>query len=160
MPAAGILAPLGFVVANLIVLSALMFSIGVGAVLCAQNPAAPARGGRQAAPPPAAEQGGGRGAQSPASQRPPQTTKPQEYAAEQVRAGGTIFSSQCGFCHGRDAAGGESGPDLTRSTVVAEDVRGNKIAPVLRSGRVDKGDGNRAAVFATSVRHSLAIGDQ
>ena len=121
------------------VLSALMFSICVGAVLCAQNPAAPARGGRQAAPPPAAEQGGGRGAQSSASQRPPQTTKPQEYAAEQVRAGGTIFSSQCGFCHGRDAAGGESGPDLTRSTVVAEDVRGNKIAPVLRSGRVDKG---------------------
>ena len=122
------------------VLSALMFSICVGAVLCAQNPApaAPARGGRQAAPP-AAEQGGGRGAQSPASQRPPQTAKPQEYAAEQVRAGGTVFSSQCGFCHGRDAAGGESGPDLTRSSVVAEDLRGNKIAPVLRNGRVDKG---------------------
>src|SRR5438132_64595 len=92
------------------VLSALIFSVCVGAVLRAQNPApaAPARGGRQAAPP-AAEQGGGRGAQSPASQRPPQTAKPQEYPAEQVRAGGTVFSSQCGFCHGRDAAGGDGG---------------------------------------------------
>jgi len=80
-----------------------------------------------------------RGAQSPASQRPPQTAKPQEYPAEQVRAGEAVFSSQCGFCHGRDAAGGESGPDLTRSSVVAEDIRGNKIGVVIRNGRVDKG---------------------
>src|SRR5438093_10691353 len=137
-------------------LSALMFSICAGALLCAQNPApaAPARGGRQAAPP-AAEQGGGRGAQSPASQRPPQTGKPQEYSAEQVRAGGTVFSSQCGFCHGRDAAGGESGPDLTRSTLVSEDVRGDKIGPVVRAGRADRGmpaialaDADLAAVVA------------
>ena len=35
--------------------------------------------------------------------------------------------------------GGETGPDLTRSTLVAEDFRGDKIAPLLRSGRVDKG---------------------
>ncbi len=35
--------------------------------------------------------------------------------------------------------GGESGPDLTRATVVAEDVRGDKIGPLLRAGRVDKG---------------------
>src|SRR5436190_19766356 len=38
---------------------------------------------------------------------------PQVYAPEQVRAGQPIFSAQCGFCHGRDAMGGESGPDLT-----------------------------------------------
>jgi cytochrome c oxidase cbb3-type subunit 3 len=35
--------------------------------------------------------------------------------------------------------GGESGPDLTRATVVAEDVRGDKMGPLLRAGRVDKG---------------------
>jgi len=50
-----------------------------------------------------------------------------------------VFASQCGFCHGRDAMGGESGPDLTRSTVVAEDNRGDKIGLVVRNGRNDKG---------------------
>src|SRR5438067_2141994 len=82
---------------------------------------------------------GQRGAQSPASQRLPQTATPQSYSAEQVQAGQGRFASQCGFCHGRDAAGGETGPDLTRSTLVAEDVRGNKIGPLLRAGRTDKG---------------------
>ena len=86
----------------------------------------------------AAQQGGGR-AQSPASQRPPQTATPQTYPPEQVLAGQARFSAQCGFCHGRDTAGGETGPDLTRSQLVAEDVRGDKIGPLLRAGRVDKG---------------------
>ena len=35
--------------------------------------------------------------------------------------------------------GGETGPDLTRSALVAEDVRGDKIIPLFRNGRVDKG---------------------
>ena len=35
--------------------------------------------------------------------------------------------------------GGETGPDLTRSQVVAEDVKGDKIGPVVRSGRPEKG---------------------
>lgn len=78
-------------------------------------------------------------AQSPASQRPPQTATPQTYSAEQVKAGEGRFVSQCGFCHGRDAAGGETGPDLTRSLLVAEDVRGDKIGPMVRAGRADKG---------------------
>src|SRR6185295_13306027 len=64
---------------------------------------------------------------------------PQSYPPELVRRGQPIFSSQCGFCHGRDAMGGESGPDLTRAALVAADVRGDKIAPLLRAGRVDKG---------------------
>jgi cytochrome c oxidase cbb3-type subunit 3 len=56
-----------------------------------------------------------------------------------VQAGQTRFAAECGFCHGRDAAGGESGPDLTRSAIVAEDVRGSRIGPALRQGRPDKG---------------------
>lgn len=35
--------------------------------------------------------------------------------------------------------GAESGPDLTRAALVAVDLRGDKIAPLVRSGRVDKG---------------------
>jgi cytochrome c oxidase cbb3-type subunit III len=83
--------------------------------------------------------GQGRGAQSPASQRPPQTVNPQSYPPEQVKMGQARFASQCGFCHGRDAAGGETGPDLTRSILVAEDSRGDKIGPMLRAGRPEKG---------------------
>lgn len=64
---------------------------------------------------------------------------PQKYPIEQIQAGELRFTSQCGFCHGRDAAGGETGPDLTRSTLVAEDNRGDKIGPLVRAGRPDQG---------------------
>jgi cytochrome c oxidase cbb3-type subunit 3 len=77
--------------------------------------------------------------QSPASLPPPQTVTPQTYPAEQVQAGEGRFTSQCGFCHGRDAAGGETGPDLTRSALVAQDTRGDKIGPLLRTGRPERG---------------------
>jgi len=81
----------------------------------------------------------GRGQASPASVPPPRSTTTQAYTADQIAAGQRLFTAQCGFCHGRDAMGGESGPDLTRSTLVAEDVRGDKLGPLLRAGRVDKG---------------------
>jgi len=74
-----------------------------------------------------------------ASQKPPQTVTPQSYTPELIQAGQTRFSSQCGFCHGRDTAGGETGPDLTRSVLVAQDVRGDKISPIVKSGRQEKG---------------------
>jgi cytochrome c oxidase cbb3-type subunit 3 len=90
--------------------------------------------GPAAAPAP---QGPRRG--SPASQRPPETRTPQTYPREQVDAGRIVFGAQCGFCHGRDAAGGAGGPDLTRSPLVAEDVRGDRIAPVVRNGRAAQG---------------------
>lgn len=79
--------------------------------------------------------GGGNPAQSPASRPGPQTVTPQTYPPEQIQAGERDFTAQCGFCHGRDAAGGEGGPDLTRSELVAQDLRGDKIAPLIRSGR-------------------------
>jgi cytochrome c oxidase cbb3-type subunit III len=81
----------------------------------------------------------GRGRGRTASQAPPPTVTPQSYPSEQVDAGRPMFASRCGFCHGRDAAGGETGPDLTRSEVVAEDYRGDKLMPFIREGRTDKG---------------------
>src|SRR5947208_6268280 len=77
--------------------------------------------------------------QSPASQPRPKTATLQAYSIEQIQAGELRFRSQCGFCHGRDAAGGETGPDLTRSRLVAEDVRGDKIGVVVRKGVPEKG---------------------
>jgi len=81
----------------------------------------------------------GRGQASPAAVPPPPTITAQQFPREQIDAGRIRFAAQCGFCHGRDAAGGEGGPDLTRSSLVAADVRGDRIIPVLRSGRTDKG---------------------
>jgi cytochrome c oxidase cbb3-type subunit 3 len=81
----------------------------------------------------------GRGQASPAAQPPPPTVTPQQFAPEQIERGRAQFAAQCGFCHGRDAAGGAGGTDLTRSELVASDVRGSRIGPVVRSGRLDRG---------------------
>jgi cytochrome c oxidase cbb3-type subunit III len=56
-----------------------------------------------------------------------------------VTAGGALFQQNCAFCHGRDAGGGETGPDLTRSKLVGADVGGDKIGDVVLHGRTDKG---------------------
>jgi cytochrome c oxidase cbb3-type subunit 3 len=61
------------------------------------------------------------------------------YPPAVVESGGALFRQDCSFCHGRNAGGGESGPDLTRSKLVAEDVNGEKIGQVVRNGRPDKG---------------------
>jgi cytochrome c oxidase cbb3-type subunit III len=107
------------------------------------------------APAPPAQTPAGRGEASPASQRPPQTKTQQSFPRDQVEAGRAQFVSQCGFCHGRDTAGGAGGPDLTRSVLVAEDVRGDRLGPFIRSGRPDRGmpafplsDSDLAAVVA------------
>ena len=59
----------------------------------------------------------------------------QSFPADLVRAGESAFGQQCAFCHGRDTGGGEDGPDLTRSKIVADDVSGSQIGPVVRNGR-------------------------
>jgi cytochrome c oxidase cbb3-type subunit 3 len=63
----------------------------------------------------------------------------QSYPPALVQSGASLFRQDCSFCHGRDAGGGESGPDLTRSKLVTADVEGNKIGAVVRNGRPDKG---------------------
>jgi cytochrome c oxidase cbb3-type subunit 3 len=57
------------------------------------------------------------------------------FPPELVSAGENLFVQHCAFCHGRDTGGGESGPDLTRSKLVADDAGGNQIGPVVRNGR-------------------------
>jgi cytochrome c oxidase cbb3-type subunit 3 len=66
------------------------------------------------------------------------TPEPKTYPAKQVQDGAALFRQDCSFCHGRDATGGESGPDLTRSKLVAADLDGDKIGPVIRNGRPEK----------------------
>jgi len=85
-------------------------------------------------------------AQAPANPKPSASGGKQNRAAasksyppELVQQGSALFRKDCSFCHGRDAGGGESGPDLTRSKLVTADVDGDKIGPVVRNGRPDKG---------------------
>src|SRR5215470_9644590 len=56
-----------------------------------------------------------------------------------VDRGQETFVSQCGFCHGSNARGGSSGPDLTRSELVQSDEGGKQFGEFLRAGRPDKG---------------------
>jgi len=56
-----------------------------------------------------------------------------------VERGQKTFVARCGFCHGSNANGGESGPDLVRSVLALDDEGGDKIGPVIRNGRADKG---------------------
>jgi cytochrome c oxidase cbb3-type subunit 3 len=71
--------------------------------------------------------------------KPKASAASKTYPPELVQKGAAQFRQDCSFCHGRDAGGGESGPDLTRSKLVAADLDGDKIGPVIRNGRVEKG---------------------
>jgi len=59
--------------------------------------------------------------------------------SEAAGRGKAMFQRDCAFCHGRDAMGGETGPDLTRSRLVNSDVGGDKVRAVVLNGRPDKG---------------------
>ena len=78
-------------------------------------------------------------APAPGAVRKSATPVSKSYSAALVESGSALFRKDCSFCHGRDAGGGETGPDLTRSKLVATDVDGNKIGAVVRSGRPEKG---------------------
>jgi mono/diheme cytochrome c family protein len=56
-----------------------------------------------------------------------------------VERGKALFSSNCGFCHGAHAKGGETGPDLIRSLIVLDDDRGDLIGAAVSNGRPERG---------------------
>lgn len=79
------------------------------------------------------------GKQSPGTVKKSDADESEPYPNALVQSGSALFRQDCAFCHGRNAGGGESGPDLTRSKLVTADVDGDKIGPVIRNGRPDKG---------------------
>jgi cytochrome c oxidase cbb3-type subunit 3 len=79
------------------------------------------------------------GAQAPSESGQSGTSAHKSYPPALVQNGNALFQQNCSFCHGRDAGGGETGPDLTRSKLVTEDVDGDKIGAVVRNGRPEKG---------------------
>jgi cytochrome c oxidase cbb3-type subunit 3 len=61
-------------------------------------------------------------------------------SAETIARGKAVFGINCVACHGADARGGQlNGPNLLRSQLVLADQNGELIAPVIRSGRPERG---------------------
>ena len=53
---------------------------------------------------------------------------------QQVAHGQQLFRSNCAFCHGSDARGGETGPNLVRDVIVLRDQDGELITPIVQNG--------------------------
>ena len=92
----------------------------LSAVLAAQQAATPPQGGRGRI--------GGAGGIGAYPVRPPG-----DPAA--LERGSSAFKTNCAFCHGQDARGGDGGPSLLRSALVLADQNGELIGPVLEQGR-------------------------
>jgi mono/diheme cytochrome c family protein len=69
------------------------------------------------------------------------------------KAGAALFQQNCAFCHGRDAMGGETGPDLTQSKLVRKDRTGDEISKVIHEGRPD----NKMPPFNFSEQETRSI---
>jgi cytochrome c oxidase cbb3-type subunit III len=63
---------------------------------------------------------------------------PQADAAVLERGRG-LYSVNCASCHGSEARGGETGPNLLRSSALLDDRDGELLAPIIRTGRPEKG---------------------
>jgi len=62
-----------------------------------------------------------------------------DYDPATIERGHAAFVAQCAFCHGSNAKGGESGPDLIRAVPVIDDENGNLIGPIILGGRQAQG---------------------
>ncbi len=132
----------------------LAISFGIGAVTLAQQPAA------KAAPQSPAGAQGGRVFHHPPDYPPRPPSPPAE-----VAQGTQLFEANCSFCHGSDARGGETGPNLVRAQVVLDDQHGELITPIVQNGISGKGmpkfDLSASDIAAiASFLHSLPLADR
>ncbi len=121
---------------------ALVIMAGFTVHLAAQTPAA--RPANQTSPP---ARRGGRGAGG----------DYKDYDPALIDQGKGTFSQNCAFCHGANAKGGESGPDLLRSLTVLHDEDGESIGQVVLNGRPRQGDAEvRLFERSNRRRHCLS----
>ena len=99
--------------------------IAVAASMCAQQSLA------QTPPRPAPATPAGRGGRG---ERAPDYPVHPPAPPEQLAHGQQLFRSNCSFCHGSDARGGETGPNLVRDQMVLADQHGEIIAPIVQNG--------------------------
>ena len=117
--------------ASLVLVAGAMLVITLGAQAPQAPPPPAGRGGRgggagQGVPPPSRGGGGGGGTAGPAD-------KPlvDFVAAER---GKEVWIADCITCHGAQARGTDSGPNLLRSVLMLHDRYGNTIGPFLKKG--------------------------
>jgi len=72
--------------------------------------------------------------QAPAQARSPDYPEHPPALPSRFARGQQIFRSNCSFCHGSDARGGEAGPNLVRDVVVLRDQKGELITPIVQNG--------------------------
>ena len=73
------------------------------------------------------------------SERAPDYPERSPAPPEQLARGQQLFKGNCSFCHGSDARGGETGPNLVRDQLVLADQHGELIAPVVQNGIPGRG---------------------
>jgi cytochrome c oxidase cbb3-type subunit III len=78
-------------------------------------------------------------AQAPQETRQNNSPERKSYPPALVQSGDALFQQNCSFCHGRNAGGGAGGTDLRDSKLITQDVDGDQIGAVVRSGRPEKG---------------------
>src|SRR5262252_377401 len=83
-----------------------------------------------------AQRGGAQRGGAPRDGGPITTGYPQRPPADPaaLQRGQMLYSTNCAFCHGTDARGGDGGSNLLRSEIVLNDKRGELIVDVLRNG--------------------------
>src|SRR6266545_446481 len=74
----------------------------------------------------------------PAAQRRDYPLRPPGDPAS-IERGKALYGANCTFCHGADTRGGDGGPSLLRAAIVLADQSGERIAPVVKDGRTDRG---------------------
>lgn len=94
-------------------------------------------------------------AQSPApgsrAGAPSQAAAPELDAATLERGRG-LYAVNCASCHGSEARGGETGPNLLRSAVILNDMTGADLVGFVRSGRADRGMPPRSDLTEEQIR--------
>ena len=156
------------------ILAGCLSMLGVAGLVVAQAPAPiaqqPRAPGNGPSAPGQTSERGGRGRGAPSGEGPPAGfNMPPAYPVRPpadpavLDHGKQIFSVNCSFCHGADARGGETGPNLVRSEIVMDDKDGELIATVVQNGRLDRGmpkfdlSANDISAIAAFI-HSFPVG--
>src|SRR5579875_591110 len=77
------------------------------------------------------------GAQNPGAGQS-QSAAAQSTSQALIDACRSLFRQQCAVCHGRDAGGGETGPDPTSIAQMAKDIGRDKLAVLYPNARIEK----------------------
>jgi mono/diheme cytochrome c family protein len=74
-----------------------------------------------------------------------------------LERGRGLYSVACAFCHGSEARGGETGPNLIRSAVILDDRDGELLIPIVHGGRPERGMPPRPDISDAQIKDIAAF---